>query len=777
MRFKDILRMNVNLFNYKNCLMTGIGLAAITFLLFVSFISFSQFDNSFFSYSENKLYHNLLGFVGANLAALFFFFLGSISSFIFLGTLAYTSFFLIKKLLFVSEWERSLAFFVNIFSCSALCNYYQIDFFNGVFAGGWIGNSIVSFLLQTFDPVISVLFLWSVFIASSILILRTLFVYKIYLIAFVGKFLTSEKFLRPAGASMVFVAKMIFVPLKYSFAWTKELISGADLKESGKSVFEFEKGEVDLKEIQEEFWKSLLVEKTEIDIDQEKISLDNAFNLDTLELDGGAKSCTDAECESMKQDVISERKHGAIKEKKYELPKMDIFTNMDVDIDHEKFEKDLELRARVLEEKLEKFGVLGKVTAIKSGPVVTLFEYEPEIDTKISKITSLEDDLALALQALSIRIIAPIPGRSLVGFEVANQKRKDVCFAKVVRSEKFKKFSGSLPLVLGNDITGNDVVVDLAKMPHLLIAGSTGSGKSVAVNAMLVSLLCKLSPKDLKLVLIDPKRLELAAYADIPHLFFPIVTEPKKAAPVLKWVVKEMEERYEKMAKTGARNVFDYRLICEKENKQDEMPFIVVVIDELADLMMCVGREIEDLIARIAQMARAAGIHLLVATQRPSVDVITGLIKVNFPSRVSFRVTSKVDSRTILDACGAEKLLGKGDMLFLDSNGSSLQRVHGAYVSNDEIFKLANFIRSQQKVQYLDLTEELAVENNILLEADDELYKEVLEFVSEMDEISISLLQRKFRIGYNRSARIMDMLEFEGQILPSDGGKMRKVLR
>jgi S-DNA-T family DNA segregation ATPase FtsK/SpoIIIE len=434
----------------------------------------------------------------------------------------------------------------------------------------------------------------------------------------------------------------------------------------------------------------------------------------------------------------------------------------------------LQEQAQLLEQKLERFGVSGKVVSIKRGPVVTLFEYQPDIDSKISKITALEDDLALALQALSIRIIAPIPGKPFVGFEVSNRKRKDVLLADVLRSDVLERFEGYLPLALGQDTIGNNVIVDLARMPHLLIAGSTGSGKSVALNTMLVSLLCRLTPDELRLVLIDPKRLEFASYADIAHLLFPIVTHPKKAAPVLKWVVQQMEERYELMAQYGARNVQDFNVVMKKIGKET-LPFIVVIIDELADLMMTAGREVEDLIARITQMARAAGIHLVVATQRPSVDVITGLIKVNFPSRISFRVTSKIDSRTILDCSGADKLLGRGDMLFLDSQDASLKRLHGAYVSDNEIDQLVLHIKNQREVQYLDFQAEVEQ-----LEGDedrDDIYEDVLEYLEEIDEISISLLQRKFRIGYNRSARIIDMLEAEGLIGSSGNGKTRSVIR
>jgi len=392
--------------------------------------------------------------------------------------------------------------------------------------------------------------------------------------------------------------------------------------------------------------------------------------------------------------------------KDYVLPSLTIFIGVDVEQNDDCLKKELETDAYKLQEKLERFGVLGKIVTIKRGPVITLFEYKPQIDTKLSKILALEDDLALALQAMSIRIIAPIPGRSVVGFEVANKKRKNVSLAQVIQSNSYQEFSGNLPLILGEDTVGDTVMVDLARMPHLLIAGSTGSGKSVALNAMLMSLLCKLNPDELKLVLIDPKRLEFSTYTDIAHLLFPIVTDSKRAVPVLRWVVHQMEERYEKMAMSNARNIVEYNEHIYLQ-KDERLPFIVVVIDELSDLMITAGKDVENSITRIAQMARAAGIHMIVATQRPSVDVITGLIKVNFPSRISFRVTSRVDSRTILDCIGAEKLLGNGDMLFLDVTNSQLKRVHGACVSDYEIRQVVDHIRSERLVSYLDFTQSI----------------------------------------------------------------------
>lgn len=431
-------------------------------------------------------------------------------------------------------------------------------------------------------------------------------------------------------------------------------------------------------------------------------------------------------------------------------------------------------QADVIEQKLLTFGIKGKVIGVQHGPVITMYQYQPEADTKLSKISALSDDLALALQALSVRIIAPIPGTAVVGIEVPNTRRKDVLLGDVIRQESQVVSAMQLPIILGADTIGNPLVIDLAKAPHLLIAGSTGSGKSVCINTLLISLLSFCNPQHVRLVLIDPKRLEMNSYAGIPHLLQPIVHKPNDAVMVLQWIVSMMEERYQELAQAGVRDIIQYRQQQIAEGLEP-MPYVVVVIDELADLMMTASAAIESSIARIAQMARAAGIHLVVATQRPSVDVITGVIKVNFPSRIAFRVTAKVDSRTIIDAVGAEQLLGRGDMLLMMATSPVLQRAHGAYVSDREIQQVTMHWSGQGAPEYVPLrapavevpesTEDLA------------LMPQVEALLQELEEVSISLLQRKLRIGFNRSARIIELLERQGKIAPHDGSKGRKVLR
>jgi len=444
--------------------------------------------------------------------------------------------------------------------------------------------------------------------------------------------------------------------------------------------------------------------------------------------------------------------------------------------------------ADILIQKLNDFGVKGRVVEISPGPVITRYEFEPAPGVKLNKIVGLSDDLALALKAMSVRI-APIPGKSVIGIELPNKKRKSVSFREIVSREEFISSKSKLILGLGKDIAGGTVINDLSRMPHLLVAGTTGSGKSVFVNTVICSILYHSTPDEVRFLMIDPKRLELFPYDGIPHLLHPVVVDPKKAAVALSWAVQEMERRYKTIAANGTRNIVQYNNKIEKEIESgkisaddvQKMPYIVVIIDELADLMMIASRDVESYIARLAQMARASGIHLLIATQRPSVDVLTGVIKANFPSRISFQVSSKVDSRTILDTMGAEKLLGMGDMLFIPPGTSMIQRIHGAYISEKEIFRITEYIKSQGQPTVYDesivaINEE---ESGAPVEGDDdydELYDQAVALVAEIRQASISMLQRKMRVGYNRAARMIERMEKEGVVGASDGVRPREVL-
>jgi S-DNA-T family DNA segregation ATPase FtsK/SpoIIIE len=492
----------------------------------------------------------------------------------------------------------------------------------------------------------------------------------------------------------------------------------------------------------------------------------------------------------------------------YKLPPLELLDppeHEQISIDKET----LHANSLILQKKLEDFGVEGEVVAVRPGPVITMYEFKPAPGVKVRRIVMLADDLAMALRAVSVRILAPIPGESVVGIEIPNPRRETVYLREVIESESYRTADSKITLALGKDIGGVPFTTDLSRMPHLLVAGATGTGKSVSINAMILSLLFKSSPQDVKFIMVDPKMLELTVYEDIPHQLVPVVTDPKKAAAALFWAMDEMDRRYRLMRDKGVRNIDGYNRAIEKEsgNKRDliqltdeepmeetpsiggrlskdaplvhgHLPRIVIIIDELADLMMTVGRDIEEYITRLAQKARAAGIHLILATQRPSVDVITGLIKANFPARISFQVTSRIDSRTILDSMGGEKLLGNGDMLFLPPGTARLTRIHGAFVSDQEVRKVMKFIKQQGRPNYRTDILEAKKEIEAAAAADeeyDEMYDHAVAIVTETQQASISMIQRRLRVGYNRAARMIEVMERDGVIGPADGAKPREV--
>ncbi|QCJ45281.1 DNA translocase FtsK [Bacillus sp. S3] len=430
----------------------------------------------------------------------------------------------------------------------------------------------------------------------------------------------------------------------------------------------------------------------------------------------------------------------------------------------------------LLNQTLRNFNVGASVVNVTQGPSVTRFEVQPEPGVKVNKITNLSDDIKLSLAARDIRIEAPIPGKHTIGIEVPNHKSRPVLINEIIGSSVFSDSPSPLTAVLGLDIAGNPIVTDLKKMPHGLIAGATGSGKSVCINSILVSLIYKARPEDVKLLLIDPKMVELAPYNRIPHLVSPVITDVKAATAALKWAVDEMERRYELFAHTGVRDIGRFNELAIKHKRySDKLPFIVIIIDELADLMMMSPADVEEAVCRIAQKARACGIHLILATQRPSVDVITGLIKANIPTRIAFSVSSQVDSRTIIDISGAEKLLGRGDMLFLENGSSKPVRLQGTYVSDEEIDLVVAHVREQREPEYLFEQEELLKKAQVT-EEEDELFFEACEFIVDQGGASTSSLQRRFKIGYNRAARLMDLLEKNGYITGANGSKPRDVL-
>jgi len=442
------------------------------------------------------------------------------------------------------------------------------------------------------------------------------------------------------------------------------------------------------------------------------------------------------------------------------------------ELDHEHF---MEV-SRTLESKLIDFGVKGKVVGISPGPVITTYEFAPAPGVKISKVVSLDSDLALGLKAESVRIVGSVPGKAAIGIEIPNPVRLNVFFRDIIGTDAFRKAASPLTLGLGKDVVGNAVLANLADMPHLLIAGATGAGKSVGINTIICSILYKATPEEVRLLMVDPKRIELSAYENIPHLLHPVVVDPKMASRALQWAVLEMERRYGLMEETRVKSITSYN-----EQADEKLPQIVIIIDELADLMMVASKDVEASVARLAQMARAAGMHLILATQRPSVDVLTGLIKANFPTRISFKVSSKIDSRTIIDSGGAEHLLGKGDMLMMPPGSSRLQRIHGAYISESEIARVVDFLKQQRDVSYDETVMKIAEEEPLdgddeSTEDYDEKYDEAVAIVCESGQASISMVQRRLRIGYNRAARMIEMMEREGVVGPADGPRPREVL-
>ncbi|PWA13562.1 cell division protein FtsK [Pueribacillus theae] len=519
----------------------------------------------------------------------------------------------------------------------------------------------------------------------------------------------------------------------------------------------------------------------EIELDSEPIIEDFAESIEQLsfkEVKQENKSKAVTKDENLEEPLNEPFSINEVENETYELPPLSLL-NMPNKTNQNRDRSHISRNVKKLEQTFESFGVKAKVLKVHLGPAVTKYEVHPAVGVKVSKIVNLSDDLALALAAKDIRIEAPIPGKSAVGIEVPNKEVSLVSLREVIESSNYQQHKSKLSIALGRDISGEPLVADLVRMPHLLVAGATGSGKSVCINGIITSLLMKAKPHEVKLMMIDPKMVELNVYNGVPHLLTPVVTDPKKASQALKKVVDEMERRYELFSHTGTRNIEGYNEWIRRHNQEGDsqpfLPYIVVIVDELADLMMVASRDVEEAITRLAQMARAAGIHLIIATQRPSVDVITGVIKANIPSRIAFSVSSQVDSRTILDIGGAEKLLGQGDMLFLPVGASKPVRIQGAFLSDEEVEKIVNFSISQQKANYVEemISEESEPEHE---EVEDELYDDAVQLIIERQSASVSMLQRKFRIGYTRAARLIDEMEARGIVGPYEGSKPRTVL-
>ncbi len=744
----------------------GIGVGAVGLFILLAFITFSSADQSLNSWSTEGGIRNLGGRLGAQVADLFFMLFG-LASYLLPGALLFISYNLLRFKEPRLRFYKVAAFIGLLFSLASLFAFsIESTNFMGqqIPTGGLIGRGTVLMLRGSMNAFGALLVLLPL-LAASIMIL--------------------------SGFSFVLFASWWLENLRTKWAARKE--RNAHAKEGRDRDRALAEG------------KAVPVSGPVI---KEAVSSPPAPRPNFFK--------KEKKKEAAKDKAVQESFDFIKQEGDFITPPLSLLdpppaTERRVD------REALEMNARLLEKKLLDFGIDGEVKEICPGPVITMYEFAPAPGIKISRIAGLSDDLTMALQALSIRIVAPIPGKGVVGIEVPNRDRETVYLREIFTCDDFLQSRMKLPLVLGKDIAGLPSLTDLAKAPHLLVAGSTGSGKSVSVNTMILSLLYTATPRDVRFIMVDPKMLEFSMYEGIPHLLLPVVTEPKKASLALKWAVNEMERRYRLLADKGVRNIESYnrKLAIEEEElavhelddediieeleeviegedpavldeplpfvvddevdelEHSHLPYIVVIVDELADLMMVAGREVEEHIARLAQKARAAGIHLILATQRPSVDVITGLIKANLPSRISFQVSSKVDSRTILDCNGAEALLGMGDMLYLPPGTGRLQRVHGAFVSDAEVQRVVDFLKKQGKPVYeksiLEMKDSDDKGGSSDDEEQDERWEDALRLVAETKQASISMVQRRLRIGYNRAARIVEMMEREGMIAPSDG--------
>ena len=752
------------------------GVVALAFTVFsvMALITFSPDDTSFNKSVTGNNVENSVGMIGAyfsgGLASMF----GS-GSFFFPVITVFLSWALVRGKGFYNLpliLSSGLLFLVGL--CSLLAIQFDVDPFFGssVPVGGLIGHSLGGFLIDWLNPSGAVLTLITLLFVAFLVMTR---IPVKVLMKGLGNL-----FKIIAAASMMAIVKITNIALK------------------GLSAIKTFIGKIQT--VRQE------IRKSQKSVAQPLIITRNRTTEPSVKKPG-KKETKEETAEFVVQDHFSFMSTPG----KYQVPPLSLLEEPPPgrDTQDDKARDEILASSAILEKKLLDFGIDGRVVQVLPGPVITLFEYEPAPGIKVSRIVSLTDDLSLALRCVGLRILAPVPGKPVVGIEIPNMRRETIYFKDVMTSDVFQESTSKLTLVIGKDITGEPAVQDLATTPHLLMAGSTGSGKSVGLNAMICSILLNATPDEVKMIMIDPKMLELSVYDGIPHLISPVVTNPKKAAAALQWAVNEMESRYKIMAECGVRNIGGFNELAEKlqkeyelelkknkkankgiklENDEDDetmipeppakLPYIVILIDELADLMMVASKGVEDSLTRLAQMARAAGIHLIVATQRPSVDVLTGIIKANFPTRMSYKVTSRVDSRTILDAMGADKLLGKGDMLFLPPGTSKLHRLHGVMVSDEEIQRIVEFIKKQAKPHYQeDIFDAVVQEEKSEGEDEpyDEKYDEALAIVAKDRQASISYIQRRLRIGYNRAARIIETMEREGVVGPSDGVRPREV--
>ncbi len=729
----------------------AVVLFAISLFLFLSIFTFSEQDLSFYTSRPNLVTHNATGVVGAYVGGVLLFFMGKASYVIPLMILVWG----ISRLLQIEARKvffKIFGTFVLATMVSASLSMVADSSRTMAFAqGGLIGSLVSAFLLEYLGRVGATVFIVAMIILS-VLIATEFLILPILVATF--KFLT-EGFSRLRSV----------------------------LPERERAPVEAAEKRNKMKNARQEIAKKLEAMKAQVE-EARRVSRarkavpepERASERDPAAA-AGPKIVTPSRPQKSeaKPARVAPVSDGSTGEKvEYKLPAMDLLKTPSRGNVKEK-EEDLKRNALTLETTLLEFGVEAKVVKINRGPVITMYELEPAVGTKVNKITSLGDNISLAMKSANIRILAPLPGKGTIGIEVPNSKSELVRLRDLLESREYSEEDSPLKLALGKDISGEVIVTDLARMPHLLIAGATGSGKTVCINCIISSLLFNSSPDELKFMMIDPKRVELMIFEGIPHLVAPIVTNSKKAAAALGWVIGEMERRYEIFAEKGVRNIAAYK---ERQKEEDEeLPYIVVIVDELADLMVVAQQDVEGAIMRIAQLSRAAGIHMILATQRPSVNVITGVIKANLPARISFKVASKVDSRTVLDANGAEKLLGRGDMLLMQPGESSLIRGQCSLVEDSEIRALVKFIKGQAGAQYVEEAVATQESKKIGVEQEkDDLYHEAVKIVIHTRQASVSMVQRKLRVGYTRAARMIDIMEEEGIVGPYNGSKPREIL-
>ena len=712
---------------------TAIAALGLALLLLISFLSYAPEDLPFYTSSPNIPVHNWARTAGAWVSGVLFWLFGW-PVWIIPLVLIFWSAKRIKNEKVILTWHNFLGFFVLTVSTSTFISTLVNAVGNLSFRrGGFFGSVFSGFLVRYVGPV------------GSYIISLTLMTLSFYLVTDFSIF----PILRSIKSFLKKLKKAVLSKrLKRAQFTIKPAILNASKKDRSES------SEPKIKPQTAEFFPELK-KKPRIDIAV-------ASDLDKNKQEAFGKP----EGEVIKTGGSDANLEG------YILPTLDLLDSPPP-VSQRQIKDDLQGNALILEETLGDFGISVKVTDVERGPVITRYELEPAPGVKVQKITALGDDISLALKASSVRIVAPIPGKARVGIEVPNSQSNLVYQKEIISSNEFGSSKSLLTLGLGKDIAGNAVVTDLAEMPHLLIAGTTGSGKTVCVNCLITSMLYRAKPNELKFLMVDPKMVELMPFNGLPHLLCPVVTNARKASSALNWVVKEMENRYNAFAQAGTRNIAIYN----QKNPENKIPYIVVIIDELADLMVVAAAQIENAITRLAQLSRAVGIHLILATQRPSVDVITGVIKANFPARVSFKVASKVDSRTVLDMNGADKLLGRGDMLFLKPGESKLIRAQGSLIQDREIERVVEFIKNQAKPVFNEeiLNQQKNV-GSIASAEKDELFDEAFRVIIESNQASVSILQRRLRLGYTRAARIIDSLEQENLIGSFEGSKPRKIL-